>query len=57
MFDVENPQGGTPYGAGCLAGPTGARQPNEHEPGYAKHQVGHVCTCLYCLNAHASGPG
>lgn len=40
MFQVETAQGGSPYGAGCLAGPTGARQPDEHELGYAKHQVG-----------------
>jgi hypothetical protein len=43
------------YSAGCLAGPTGARQPNEHELGYAKHQVGAcLCTALPGQAEHPS---
>ena len=39
QFQLENPQGGSAYGAGTLAGPAGERQPSEYELGYAKHQV------------------
>jgi hypothetical protein len=39
MFDVDNVHGGSAYGAGTIAGPTGAKQPTEHDLGYAKHQV------------------
>ena len=44
-------QGGSPYGAGLLAGGDGSRQPSEYELGYAKYQArtlwlcrrGHIC--------------
>lgn len=38
MFNMETVQGGSPWGAGTMAGPTGARQPTEGELGYATHQ-------------------
>jgi NAD(P)H dehydrogenase (quinone) len=38
MFGTETAQGGSPYGAGLLAGGDGSRQPSEHELAYAKHQ-------------------
>lgn len=38
MFNVEVVHGGSPYGAGTIAGPTGARQPSEVELGQAKVQ-------------------
>ena len=31
--------GGAPYGAGCLAGDDGLRQPSDFELGYACHQA------------------
>jgi len=39
MFDVEAPHGGSAWGAGTFAGPTGDRQPSETELAYTKHQV------------------
>ena len=36
---VDTPQGGSLWGAGTLAGPTGERQPSEIELGHARHQV------------------
>ena len=38
MFDVEAPHGGSAWGAGTFAGPTGARQPSEMEMGQVTHQ-------------------
>lgn len=38
MFGVEVAKGGSPWGAGTLAGPTGARQPSEDELHAAKVQ-------------------
>eukprot|EP00468_Gymnochlora_sp_CCMP2014_P005153 CAMPEP_0167756018 /NCGR_PEP_ID=MMETSP0110_2-20121227/9145_1 /TAXON_ID=629695 /ORGANISM="Gymnochlora sp., Strain CCMP2014" /LENGTH=184 /DNA_ID=CAMNT_0007642067 /DNA_START=144 /DNA_END=698 /DNA_ORIENTATION=- len=42
QFDISEPHGGSPYGAGCLAGPTGARKPSEKELALATHQGEHV---------------
>lgn len=38
MYGVDEPKGGSPWGAGCLAGPDGSRQPSETELAIAKHQ-------------------
>jgi NAD(P)H dehydrogenase (quinone) len=38
MFQLETPKGGSPWGAGTLAGPDGSRQPTEDELAYARHQ-------------------
>jgi len=38
LFNMDEIHGGSPYGAGTLAGPTGARQPSKLELGVAKHQ-------------------
>ena len=49
LFDVEKLRGGSAWGAGTFAGPTGARQPTTLELDIAQHQVG----CSYepfCLN-------
>lgn len=37
-FNVEEVKGGSAYGAGTIAGPTGARQPSAIELGHAEHQ-------------------
>jgi len=51
MFNLESAQGGSPYGAGTLAGPTGARQPSENELGYAKHQGAYIAKIAAKLKA------
>lgn len=38
LMNMDEVHGGSPYGAGCLAGPDGSRQPSELEKGVAKHQ-------------------
>jgi len=38
LFNMEEIHGGSPYGAGTFAGPTGARQPSALELGVAEHQ-------------------
>jgi len=38
MFNMQEVHGGSPYGAGCFAGPDGSRQPSATELKYAKHQ-------------------
>ncbi|GAB5360219.1 hypothetical protein AAMO2058_000608700 [Amorphochlora amoebiformis] len=35
---MDEVKGGSPYGAGCLAGPDGSRQPSKLELGIAEHQ-------------------
>lgn len=40
LFDVEKLRGGSAWGAGTFAGPTGARQPTTLELDLAQHQVG-----------------
>ncbi len=51
-------RGGSPYGAGTLAGDDGLRQPSEFELGYAKHQArAHLRvldTLIGDVNAHPS---
>jgi len=38
LFDVNTVRGGSPYGAGTIAGPTGQRQPSDVELEHAVHQ-------------------
>ncbi|MCY0966531.1 NAD(P)H:quinone oxidoreductase [Parathalassolituus penaei] len=42
MFDVSEPRGGSPYGAGTLAGGDGSRQPSDKELAIARYQGKHV---------------
>jgi NAD(P)H dehydrogenase (quinone) len=42
LFDISEARGGSPYGAGMLAGPDGARQPSELERTLVRKQGGHV---------------
>jgi hypothetical protein len=51
------PQGGSPWGAGTLAGPDGSRQPSEVELEQAVFQVRPLiclCLCIWCMmtNSH-----
>ncbi|KAJ8604088.1 hypothetical protein CTAYLR_001729 [Chrysophaeum taylorii] len=38
LMDMGEIHGGSPYGAGCLAGPDGSRMPSDLEKDVAKHQ-------------------
>ncbi len=42
MADVSAVRGGSPYGAGTIAGPDGSRSPSETELTIARHQGAHV---------------
>lgn len=42
MTDLSAARGGSPYGAGTVAGPDGSRTPNETELTIARHQGAHV---------------
>ena len=42
MFDVSEPRGGSPYGAGTLAGGDGSRKPSDKELAIARYQGKHV---------------
>lgn len=44
LTDLTEARGGSAYGAGTLAGPTGARQPTEKELAIARAQGAHVAT-------------
>jgi multimeric flavodoxin WrbA len=46
LFNMEQVHGGSPWGAGYLAGADGSRMPSELELGVAKHQVGANTGCL-----------
>lgn len=39
MFGLDEVRGGSCWGAGTFAGPTGARQPSQIELKHAEHQV------------------
>jgi NAD(P)H dehydrogenase (quinone) len=41
IANIDEVHGGSPYGAGTLAGPTGSRMPSELELAVAKHQGVH----------------
>ena len=47
MFGLDEVRGGSVYGTGTFAGPTGARQPSPIELGQAEHQV----VCFYILRS------
>jgi len=42
LADISEVKGGSPWGAGTIAGPTGARQPSDKELAMAKFQGAHV---------------
>ncbi len=42
LTDISQPRGGSPYGAGTIAGPDGSRQPSENELAQARFQGKHV---------------
>tara|TARA_R110002012_G_scaffold46631_1_gene123049 strand:- start:803 stop:1372 length:570 start_codon:yes stop_codon:yes gene_type:complete len=42
LFDISTVSGGTPYGASCLAGGDGSRQPDDRELAIARFQGKHV---------------
>jgi NAD(P)H dehydrogenase (quinone) len=44
LSDISEVRGGSPYGAGTIAGPTGERQPSEKEKSLARFQGKHVAT-------------
>mgnify|MGYP000058664602 CR=1 FL=1 len=41
IFDMSEPHGCSPYGAGTLAGPDGSRMPSEIEKGLGVHHGKH----------------
>ena len=49
LMNMDEVHGGSPYGAGTLAGPTGARQPSALELGVAEHQGKHIATITGAL--------
>jgi NAD(P)H dehydrogenase (quinone) len=44
LANISEVKGGSPYGAGTIAGPDGSRQPSEIERGLARFQGRHVAT-------------
>lgn len=42
MANTEEVRGGSPYGAGTIAGPDGSRQPTKTELDLAEHQGKHI---------------
>lgn len=42
LMDLSEVHGGSPWGAGCLAGPDGSRQPSALELDLATHQGKHL---------------
>lgn len=46
LMDVSEPRGGSPLGAGCLAGADGSKQPSENELGQAKFQGKYVAQII-----------
>ena len=63
MFDVETVHGGSAWGSGTFAGPTGARQPSEMEIGQVTHQARphppaarlRRCFCCCCRRGREEG--
>ena len=51
IMDISAPRGGSPLGAGMLAGADGSRQPSANELGQARHQGQHVATVAKKLAA------
>jgi len=52
-MDLNEIHGGSPYGAGCLAGTDGKRQPSDLEKKVAKHQGSYFAGVAKKLNAAA----
>jgi NAD(P)H dehydrogenase (quinone) len=44
LMDISQFRGGSPYGAGTVAGPDGSRKPSENELAQARFQGRHVAT-------------
>jgi NAD(P)H dehydrogenase (quinone) len=54
MFDLSEPHGGSPYGAGTIAGPDGSRMPSVIEKDLATHHGNHfgkIATRLFLAKA------
>lgn len=51
LMNMDEVTGGSPYGAGCLAGPDGSRQPTENEKKIARFQGAHVAEITRKLSA------
>lgn len=49
LFNMDEIHGGSPYGAGCLAGPKGERQPSKLELDVAEHQGTYVAGVVSAL--------
>jgi len=57
LFNMDEIHGGSPYGSGTYAGPTGARQPSALELGVAEHQGRHFATITgYIKRGKAATP-
>ena len=50
LLDISQVRGGSPYGAGTLAGADGSRQPSDNERAQARFQGRHVATLTQCLH-------
>jgi len=50
LSDISEPRGGSPYGAGTIAGADGARQPSAKELALARFQGKHVAQIVARLN-------
>ena len=51
LMSMDEVTGGSPYGAGCLAGADGSRQPSENEKKIARFQGAHVAEITRKLSA------
>ena len=49
LFNMDEVHGGSPWGAGTLAGPTGARQPTKLETDVAEHQGSYFANFVTAL--------
>jgi NAD(P)H dehydrogenase (quinone) len=52
LFEINEVRGGSPYGAGTLAGPDGSRQPSAKELSMARFQGKHVATTTLKLHGN-----
>jgi NAD(P)H dehydrogenase (quinone) len=55
LTDISQPRGGSPYGAGCIAGADGSRQPSANELEQARFQGRHVAEITRKLRSDAEG--
>lgn len=51
LADISEVKGGSPWGAACIAGPDGSRQPSAKELAQAKFQGAHIATLAKKLTA------